>query len=188
MRTKYFYYFQSLRVLRCHWFKRLNRVNCRSKWPLQKTFSSLTPPPAWISRVFDPPPARISRIPSVGGRGCRFLLEQPITVNYLQVYFEQQILALLLVFHQTRNLSCNKFARARANQPISAPHFFNPQEIFLLRVKLIKQGEKCETSTKTCNETMLRNNLRVLYLVFCHLKCWVQQCQGQCLVKNVFIF
>ena len=72
-----------------------------------------------------------------------------------RVYFEQQILALLLVLHQTHNLSC------LADQPISAPHFFNPQQMFLLRVKLIKQGEKRETSTKTCNETMLRDKLRV---------------------------
>ena len=33
--------------------------------------------------------------------------------------------------------------------------------MFLLQVKLIKQGEKCETSTKTYNETMLRDKLEV---------------------------
>ena len=33
--------------------------------------------------------------------------------------------------------------------------------MFLLRVKLIASGEKRETSTKTCNETMLRDKLRV---------------------------
>ena len=71
------------------------------------------------------------------------------------------ILTLLLVFHQIHNLSRNKFARALANQPISAPHFFNLQQMFLLRVKLITQGEKRETSTKTCNETMLRDKLKV---------------------------
>ena len=75
--------------------------------------------------------------------------------------FEQQILTLLLVFHQTHNLSRNKFARALANQPISALHFFNPQQMFLLLVKLITQGEKRKTSTKTCKETMLRVKLRV---------------------------
>ena len=42
-----------------------------------------------------------------------------------------------------------------------ATTFFNPQQMFLLRVKLIKQGEKRETSTKACNETMLRDKLRV---------------------------
>ena len=33
--------------------------------------------------------------------------------------------------------------------------------MFLLRVKLITQGEKRETSTKTCNETMLHDKLKV---------------------------
>ena len=55
MWTKYFYYFQGLRVLNCHRTKRSNRVNYRFRWPLQKTFLSSTPPPAWISRVLDPP-------------------------------------------------------------------------------------------------------------------------------------
>ena len=89
-------------------------------------------------------------------------LKKVVAKSRVRVDFEQQILALLLVFHQTHNLSRNKFARALANQPISAPHFFNPQQMFLLRVKLIKKGEKRGTSTKTCNETMLRDNLRVL--------------------------
>ena len=71
------------------------------------------------------------------------------------------MLALLLVFHQIHNLSRNKFARALASQPISAPNFFKLQQMFLLRVKLITQGEKRETSTKTCNETMLRDKLKV---------------------------
>jgi len=70
-------------------------------------------------------------------------------------------LALLLVFHQTHNLARNKFARALANQPIRALHFFDLQQMFLFRIKMIMQGEKRETSTKTCNETMLRAMLRV---------------------------
>ena len=90
---------------------------------------------------------------------CR--LKKVVAKSRARVYFEQQILALLLVFHQIHNLSRNKFARALANQPISAPHFFNLQQMFLLRVKLITQGEKRETSTKTCNETMLRDKLKV---------------------------
>ena len=88
-------------------------------------------------------------------------LKKVVAKSRARVYFEQQILALLLVFYQTHNFSRNKFARALANQPIRAPHFFNPQQMFLLRVKLIKQREKRETSTKTCNETMLRDKLRV---------------------------
>ena len=39
--------------------------------------------------------------------------------------------------------------------------FRRPATMFLLRDKLITQGEKRETSTKTCNETMLRDKLRV---------------------------
>ena len=88
-------------------------------------------------------------------------LKKVVAKSRARVYFEQQILILLLVFHQNHNLSRNKFARALANQPISAPHLFNPQQTFLLRIKLITQGEKRETSTKTCNETMLRDKLRV---------------------------
>ena len=37
--------------------------------------------------------------------------------------------------------------------------FLQPATNVFLRVKLIKQGEKRETSTKTCNETMLRDKL-----------------------------
>ena len=82
-----------------------------------------------------------------------------VVAKRARVYFEQQILALLLFCHQTHNLSRNKFARALASQQIRAPHFFNPQQMFLLRNKLITQSEKRETSTKTCNETMLRVKL-----------------------------
>ena len=53
--NKIFYYFQGLRALKCHRTKRSNRVNDRLRWLLQKTFSSSTPPSAWISSVFDPP-------------------------------------------------------------------------------------------------------------------------------------
>jgi len=56
-------------------------------------------------------------------------LKKIVAKSRARVYFEQQILALLLVFHQTHNLSRNKFARAQANQPISALHFFNPQQL-----------------------------------------------------------
>jgi len=40
------------------------------------------------------------------------------------------------------------------------------QQIFLLRVKLIPQGEKRETSTKTYNETMLGDKLRGFVCAF----------------------
>ena len=90
---------------------------------------------------------------------CR--LKKVVAKSRAQVYFVQQILALLLVFHQTHNLARNKFARALANQPIRALHFFDLQQMFLLRIKLIMRGEKRETSTKTCNETMFGDKLRV---------------------------
>jgi len=47
------------------------------------------------------------------------------------------------------------------SQQLCSTTFFNPQQTFLLRDKLITHGEKRETSTKTCNETMLRAKLRV---------------------------
>ena len=77
MWTRYFYYFQGLRVLKCHQAKRSNRVNYRSKWPLQKTFSSLTPPPAWISRVFDPPSPKNFQNPIRQG-GVDFFWNNPL--------------------------------------------------------------------------------------------------------------
>jgi len=47
-------------------------------------------------------------------------LKKVVAKSRAQVYSEKQILALMLVFHQTHNLSRNKFAPALANQPISA--------------------------------------------------------------------
>jgi len=84
-----------------------------------------------------------------------------LTLRLGDLCFEQQILALLLDFHHTHNLARSKFARAQSNQPIRALHSFNSQQIFLLWVKLITQGEKRETSAKNCNETMLHAKLRV---------------------------
>ena len=65
MWTKYFYYFQGLRELKCHRTKRSNRVNYRSKWLLQKTFLVQPPLPPGFPESLTPPPVRISRIPSV---------------------------------------------------------------------------------------------------------------------------
>jgi len=88
-------------------------------------------------------------------------LKKVVAKGRAWVYFAQQILALLLVFQQTHNLARNKFARALANQPIRALHFFDLHQMFLLQIKLIMQGEKRETSNKISNETMLRDKLRV---------------------------
>ena len=76
----------------------------------------------------------------------------------------QQILALLLVFHPTHNLVRNNFARALANQPIRALHFFNLQQMFLLRIKLIMQGEKRETDI---DQNLQRNNVARQVEGFC---------------------
>jgi len=63
--------------------------------------------------------------------------------------------------------SCG-FTEKRATKPKCAAQtlffattFFNPQQMFLLRDKLITQGENRETSTKTYNETMLGDKLKV---------------------------
>ena len=84
-------------------------------------------------------------------------LKKVVARSRARVYFEQQILVLLLVFHQTHNLSRNKFACALPNQPISV---LVPYQISQLACR-ISCATDCETSTKTCNETILRDKLRV---------------------------
>ena len=81
-----------------------------------------------------------------------------------RIYSEQQILALLLVFHQSHNLSRIKCARVLANQPISALHFFNPQQMFFLRVKLITQGQ---WKTRNIDQNLQRNNVARQVEGFC---------------------
>ena len=58
-------------------------------------------------------------------------LKKVVAKSRARVYFEQQILALLLVFHQIHNLSRNKFARSLAYQPISTPHFQPATNVFV---------------------------------------------------------
>ena len=72
-------------------------------------------------------------------------------------------LALLLVFHQPHNLSRNNIYSCPSKSTNQRAAFIQPATMFLLmlRVKLIAPGEKRETSTKTCKETMLRGKLRV---------------------------
>ena len=82
---------------------------------------------------------------------CR--LKKVVAISRAQFYFEQQILAFLLVFHQ-RN-SQLVFSPHPENQPISSLHFLNSQEMFLLRDKSITQGEKREAST----QNLQRNNV-----------------------------
>ena len=47
--------------------------------------------------------------------------------------------------------------------------FFNPQQIFLLRDKLITQSEKRDTSIQNLQQCCARNKSRASYLVFRHL-------------------
>jgi len=87
---------------------------------------------------------------------CR--LKKVVAKRRARLYFEQQILALLLDFHQTHNLSRNKFARAleqinQSERCISSTNIFVADQVDV-------QGVKRETSTKTCNETILRDKLR----------------------------
>jgi len=51
-------------------------------------------------------------------------LKEVVMKSRARVYFEQQILALLHVFHQTRKLSLSKCASALANKTISTLHIF----------------------------------------------------------------
>ena len=53
--TKYFYYFQGLRALKCHRTKRSNCVNYWSKLLLQKTFSCSTLLPPEFPESLTPP-------------------------------------------------------------------------------------------------------------------------------------
>jgi len=69
---------------------------------------------------FSPSVVNLSRIKNIC---CE--LKKVVAKSGARVYFEQHILALLLVFH-THNFSRNKFARALANQAML--HFFNPQQ------------------------------------------------------------
>jgi len=62
---------------------------------------------------------------------------------------------------QSQNLSLKVALRSTFRNK-----FLQPATNVLLLDKLITQSEKCETSTKTCNETMLRDKLRVFFVVF----------------------
>ena len=82
------------------------------------------------------------------------------------VYFEQQILALLFVFHRTYNLSCNKYHHIRSTPSKSTNQraaFLQPAKNLLLRDRLIMQGEKCKTSI----QKFQRNNVARQVEGFC---------------------
>ena len=90
MRTKYFYYFQGLRVLRCHWTKRSNRVNYQSKWPLQKTISSLTPLLPGFPGSFTPPSRENFQNP-IGQGGADFFWNNPFSLTPVMYLFQNFI-------------------------------------------------------------------------------------------------
>ena len=87
-----------------------------------------------------------------------FRLKKVVAKSRARIYFQPQILPLLLVFNQIQHLSHNKCRHLRphqANQPISKLRFFNPQQMCFLRDNLITQGGKHETSTRQ----LQRNNV-----------------------------
>jgi len=90
-------------------------------------------------------------------KAAKYKIQKPSTcqATLFRCKFWPKVLTLLLVCHQTHNLSRNKIACTLAKQLISVLHLLNPQQM------LIMQGEKCKTSTKTCDETMLLDKLRV---------------------------
>ena len=70
----------------------------------------------------------------------------------------RQVVSLMKNEQQSQNLLLKVDPRSTFR------NYFNLQQMLLLRDKLITQGEKRETSTKTCQvatKTMLRDKLRV---------------------------
>ena len=92
-------------------------------------------------------------------------LKKGVAKSRALVYSEQQILALLLVLHRTQNLSRNKCGHIRStpSKSTSVLHFFNLQQILLLRDRLITQGERHETLI----QNLQRNNVARQVEGFC---------------------
>ena len=109
MWTKYFYYFQGLRALKCHRTKRSNRINNRSKLPPQTTlsrsapshldFQSLWPPPPP-----HPPPARISIQNPISRGGVDFFWKNPLNGSQMskQEWLYKQFTVLFSFFSHIR--------------------------------------------------------------------------------------
>ena len=93
-------------------------------------------------------------------------LKKVVAKSRVQVYFEQQIWLCCSFFIKPTTCHATNAAILdphQTNQPISALHFFNPQQMFLLRDKLITLGEKRETST----QNLLRNTVARRVEGFC---------------------
>ena len=75
------------------------------KWPffqLFLTFLRSTPPPAWISGVFDPPSRENFQNPNRRG-GCGFFLEQPI-ISF-SFHYNYNLLFVLIQRYQNVDLA-----------------------------------------------------------------------------------
>ena len=74
-----------------------------------------------------------------------------------------QILALLLVFHQNSQLVAQQICSCHSKSANQRAAFLQPATNVFVATQghFIIHGEKRETSTKTCNGTMLRDKLKV---------------------------
>ena len=88
--------------------------------------------------------------PKILGENCYFLLHLSLKAAKYEIQNLQLVAQHCFVASFRR---CFPFFTLRDQLVAQQKH--------LLRVKLITQGEKRETSTKTCNETMLRDKLKV---------------------------
>ena len=87
-----------------------------------------------------------------------FSLKKAVTKNKARVNFEQQILALFLVFHQTRNLSC--IHTKQINYTAGCIFFSIRNNCFCFATSLWHEVKNAKHRPKTCNETMLHGMLR----------------------------
>ena len=90
-------------------------------------------------------------------------LKKVVAKSTTRVYIEQQLLVLLLVHYQTHNLSRNKFARALAGKSTNQhAAFLQPAtNVFVARQVDHATHRHTSTNCKICNETMLRDKLKV---------------------------
>ena len=89
-------------------------------------------------------------------------LKKVVAQSRVRVYFEQQILPLLLVFHQTHNLSHNKFAHALANQPISTRISSTCNKCFVAG-----QVDHARWKTRNIDQNLQQNNVAWQVEGFC---------------------
>ena len=88
-------------------------------------------------------------------------LKKVFAKSTAQVYIEQQLLALMLVYYQTHILLRNKFAPALAGKSTNQRAAFLQLATNVFVARQADHATHRYTSTKTCNETMLRDKLKV---------------------------